>query len=298
MNTIALFSDRSILPGLHVTLASLLAHATASPPLRIVVFGDRLSARDKALLHATASATLNGHQLEVRDFVAPVARQLRSLRGNYTTYGRLFLPDLLPDVETCLYLDCDLVVACPVDGIFHLSRSGKPIYADGTGIRGNSIDGPVFRHLGMALDAPYFNGGVLVLNLERWRNERLTSRCLEFAEAHPSLLLSADQTVLNVICGDSFEGFGEFFNTALWPSTAALDPAECRNRIFHFVGAPKPWDYLGRYANRNYALWHRWVADTAWFGDMPSRLQGSLGIGPRMRIVPATLRELRKRYWA
>src|SRR5689334_5251092 len=100
MRTIALFADRWILPGLHVTLGSLLDHSTASEPFRIVVFGEGLSRRDKTLLDATVQNRLGRHSYDVRDFVMPETRSLKSLRGNYTTYGRLFLPDLLPDADS------------------------------------------------------------------------------------------------------------------------------------------------------------------------------------------------------
>lgn len=296
MQTVAVFADRWILPGLHVTLASLLEHASANVPLRIVVFAERLSPRDKALLHTTAAGRLRAHHLEIRDFQMPSLHEIRSLRGNYTTYGRLFLPELLPDAETCLYLDCDLIVTCPVDPLFELTRSGAPLYADGTGIRGDSIDRPSFEQLGLPTAKPYLNGGVLVLNLEQWRRDKIGGECLAFARAHGQLLLSADQTVLNVVLGDRFESFGDVFNTAVWPSSDAIPAAARTGRIFHFVGAPKPWDYLGRFAHRNFGFWMDWVRRTAWFSDAPSRLASQMGVRQRIRIMPATLRELRARY--
>src|SRR5262245_19600520 len=117
MHTIALFADRWILAGLHVTLASLLDHATDSERFRIVVFGEGLTARDGALLAETVRPRLGQHVFEVREFVTPETSRLKSLRGNYTTYGRLYLPELLPDADACLYLDCDLIVTCAVDAL-------------------------------------------------------------------------------------------------------------------------------------------------------------------------------------
>jgi lipopolysaccharide biosynthesis glycosyltransferase len=296
VNTVACFADRWILPGLHATLASLLAHARDTAPLRILVFGERLTRHEQAMLHATARSFPGAHQFEIREFVTPVTRRLRSLRGNYTTYGRLFLPDLVPDAATCVYLDCDLIVARPLDDLFALTRSGEALYAEGTGVRRDSLDGPTFTSLSLDLSAVYFNCGVLVLNLDRWRRETLTERCLDFADKHSRLLLSADQTVLNAVLNDDCGKFGAEYNTLLWPSEPELAPAERNHRIFHFVGAPKPWDRLGRFANRNFPLWHQWAVKTAWYADWRSRLVDQAGIERSLRVGPATLRELRNRY--
>ncbi len=296
MRTVALFADRWILAGLHVTLASLLDHAADSEPFRVVVFGEGLSRRDKELLGRTVNHRLGRHAFDVRDFVTPETRNLKSLRGNYTAYGRLFLPDLLPDADSCLYLDCDLIVTCPVDPLLERASSVCLLHADGTGRRADSLDNRAFEQLGLDMSKPYFNSGVLVLNLAQWRSERVSDRCLEFARKHRDLLMSADQMVLNALFGDRFEPFGEVFNTAIWPSSPAIAPAERTGRIFHLVGAPKPWDYLGRFAHRNFGFWLEWIRRTAWFSDAPSRITSGLGVRQRMRIMPATLRELRARY--
>ena len=102
--------------------------------------------------------------------------------------------------------------------------------------------------------------------------------------------------VLNAVLGDQFEPFGDVFNTAVWPSSPAIAPKERTGRIFHLVGAPKPWDYLGRFAHRNFGFWLEWIRRTAWFSDGPSRMASRLGVRQRFRIMPATLRELRARY--
>jgi len=111
-NTVALFTDLWILPGLHATLSSLLAHANPSTSLRILVFGERLTAREEELLHRTAKPWLETHRLEIRPFTMPALRRVRSLRGNYTTGApvssrshrgcpKLPVPGLRPDRDVC-----------------------------------------------------------------------------------------------------------------------------------------------------------------------------------------------------
>lgn len=294
MHNVALFADRWILPGLHVTLASLLDHARDSSPLRLVIFGEGLTAFQRQLVERTAAGRLGPHRLEFRPYTTPLAGRVRSLRGNYTTYGRLFLPDLLPDCDACVYLDCDLVVTRPLDPLFALASAGPALHAEGSGVRGDSLDRPTFAALDMALDAAYFNCGVLVFNLARWRSERLSERCVAFAVEHPHALLSADQTVLNCVLADITGAFGQEFNTFLWPDSPVVPSTARTGRIFHFVGAPKPWNWFGRYANANAALWRDWATQTAWWGHRPSRVSSRLGITQELRMTKATLRSLRR----
>jgi lipopolysaccharide biosynthesis glycosyltransferase len=296
MRTVAIFADRWILPGLHVTLCSLLDYARDSDPFRIVVFAEGVSRRDQRLLRATAEHRLGRHTLDVRDFVMPDTRGLKSLRGNYTTYGRLFLADLLPDTDACVYLDSDLIVTCPIDPLLARASSNGLLHADGTGLRWQSFDNASFERLGLDTSKPHFNGGVLAINLAEWRAKHVGEECLEFARKHGDLLLSADQMVLNAVLGDRFEPFGATFNTHVWSDSPEIPNRDRTGRIFHLVGSPKPWDYLGRFAHGNFGFWREWAKKTAWFSDPSSRFANRLGVRQRLRAMPATLRVLRARF--
>jgi lipopolysaccharide biosynthesis glycosyltransferase len=295
VRTAALFADRWILPGLHATLASLLEYSRHSPPFRIVVFGDGLRPHEVELLRATTAPLLGAHTLEVRAFTISLRGRFRSLRGNYTTYYRLFLPELLADSDRCVYLDCDLVITCAIDPLFDLADAGHALAAEGTGVRKDSLDHALFADLAMDPNGAYFNCGVLVFDLERWRREQLTQECLQFADTHPDRLLSADQTVLNVVMAERCHHFDSRFNSFLWPSTRAIPPDAWVGRVFHFVGAPKPWNYLGRFASGNYALWRHWVNRSSWARDGRSAVESRLGFRQEARISRATMRALLKR---
>src|ERR1044071_4690025 len=52
---------------------------------------------------------------------------------------------------------------------------------------------PNWRALGFNPEAPFFNGGVLLFNIARWRRDGLSSTTLEYAATHGELLRHADQ---------------------------------------------------------------------------------------------------------
>ena len=91
---------------------------------------------------------------------------------------RFLIPDLLPlGVNKVLYLDCDIVVIDNLSELSDIDVGGKSVLAarDSIGWVGNPDGGlSNYRELGIPSDAKYFNSGVLLLNVKKWR-ERGTS---------------------------------------------------------------------------------------------------------------------------
>ena len=115
---------------------------------------------------------------------------------NISTYFRLALPELLPDVNKVLYLDCDVIVDGSIRELWN------------TDIRDCVIAGVLDRHSGSIrlynrLDYPmeygYVNAGVLLLNLKKMREEDLFIKARELAQKMPTKLKNHDQDILNTL---------------------------------------------------------------------------------------------------
>jgi lipopolysaccharide biosynthesis glycosyltransferase len=115
------------------------------------------------------------------------------------TWARLLLPCFLPeDMDKVLYLDCDTVI----DGSLKLLWD--------TDIDGYSVAGVLDcvayaiaereRTLDL-LSKPYINAGVLLVNLEKWRGNRLSEKTILYAQNHPDLTY-VDQDAINELIGE------------------------------------------------------------------------------------------------
>jgi lipopolysaccharide biosynthesis glycosyltransferase len=257
---IALFADRNMLIGLHVTLFSGLAHYQGAIKLTIHLFYERLSESDITALRRTLDKTGKDYQLVVHKFV-PRLEGLRSLHGNFMTYGRIFLPQLLPTCERVLYLDSDLIVRCDVSPLGNVSFDGFPIAAVSGGRFETALEREFFAELGFDLKVPCFNAGVLVLDLQSWREQNLMNLCLEFGAAHSKKLRAADQTLLNGFFYKRFRSISTKFNKPVGPTDPPIDQEE--SVIYHFVGSPKPFDLFARRVHNNYDLFNRYLQQTA-----------------------------------
>ena len=149
-------------------------------------------------------------------------RSVRSLpvSGHVTTaaYARLFAPRLLPsELGRVIYLDSDLLVladlaalwAEPLAGAVCLAvpdvscpwvdcASALPNYERCRHYLGVHPAIPNYRELGMLPSDPYFNSGVLVMDLQQWRADDITRSALEILDRHRRHVLWLDQYALNV----------------------------------------------------------------------------------------------------
>lgn len=235
---VALCADRNIEVGVHVTLYSLLESARC--PVRIHFIHKGYTDADLKRLCATLARFAARYELRPMRADDARFRDLSSTRGDRFTYVRLLLPELLEESRV-LYLDCDLVVGVDAGALARQPLDGFALGASGIGEFRWSNDGALCRALGLEIEAPYFNAGVLLLDLDAWRRDGLTSRCLEFARQHAPRLATADQTVLNFIFYRKFKALQPEFNEPLYPDTPAVPANSDHQRIFHFVGTPKPW---------------------------------------------------------
>lgn len=187
----------------------------------------------------------------------PIDGQFRSLpasqreRCRYISTGmylRLFLPDLVPQrVQRLLYLDSDVLVNGDLGPLWELPLGDAPLAAVRDGLaRSMGYEGGIpGAGSGIRADAPYFNSGVMMMNLPVWRRLNVTERCLEYLIEHQDHLRFPDQDALNLVCYDQWLRLKSIWNdTVLWWLKADDHVAVRRSvRITHFLGPDKPWQH-------------------------------------------------------
>ena len=171
-------------------------------------------------------------------------------------YGRLFAPAVLAgSAERILYLDADTIVLGNLDGLngviladhtLAAVQSVEPPFISG------ALGVPMWRSLGISRDAPYFNSGVLLINPERWIEQRVAERTIEMAQTYSDSNLWADQDALNIVFQGDFLRLDQRWNAEsplrkpIHLGHALFDPDEIRSAgedpaVVHFIGSPKPW---------------------------------------------------------
>jgi lipopolysaccharide biosynthesis glycosyltransferase len=248
-----------MLPGLHATLASLTKNLGRREHVALTLFYQDIDAISLEELRGTVEDAGGVGALDFREADVTDFKHLRSLQGDWMTYLRLYLPRLLPDAATILYLDSDLVVNTDASAFFDVPLGEAPIGAIDGGTVLLNLDGAFLKTVGLQDDDRSFNAGVLLINAELWRTGGLIEQTMAFGKKHSEFLRSADQTILNALFARSFCPLPAHLNIAVLPQEARLPDS---NGIFHFVGSPKPWDPLGRFFHGNWQMWRDVIVRT------------------------------------
>ena len=193
--------------------------------------------------------------------------------------SRLFMGELLPDsVKKVLYLDCDTVVAQPLKGLWDGDLEGRIMGA----VMEPTIYEAVKDSIGIGRNQPYFNSGVLLVDLEQWRQKKVQSRLLDFWREKGGKLFASDQDVLNgVLKGEikpldprynfftnyryfSYEDLARHSSSYRAVTMEMFGEAKKHPAIIHYMGDERPWIR----GNRNHyrRAYETSLAKTPWAG--------------------------------
>ena len=147
---------------------------------------------------------------------------------------RFAIPYILPKyIKKALYLDCDLVCTNSLLDLWSTDISNLALAACGAKKPNQTNRLKLKQEL-------YFNSGVMLINIERWRQDKISFRAVEFIEDNPSLVNFLDQDGLNKVLDGNFLNLSRKWNSRIsmenQKSTIVPDAA-----IVHFAGSLKPW---------------------------------------------------------
>jgi lipopolysaccharide biosynthesis glycosyltransferase len=164
-------------------------------------------------------------------------------------YARLLIDRIVdPSIRRILYLDSDLLIRGPIEDLYDIDMEGFPIAAvrDTSGIFITA--GKDLANKAGIFDAAdfYFNSGVLLIDLEKWRPMGITERVQEIVAQGIVRDLHYDQDILNLIFRNNWLRLPPTFNTM-----DARQPHEALDvHILHYTGPWKPWRLMALVAYR------------------------------------------------
>lgn len=195
------------------------------------------------------------------------------------TYYRLVIPDIMPEYDKILYLDCDMVTDRDVAELYDFDLGDKVIGAakdiDIAGQAKKFAEMKSYLTESLGLDSPfdYFQAGVLIISLNRLREITSTRNLMELA--HSNSWKCHDQCVLNIACKNQVAYIPQQWNTLMnWiegdrermqilkmaPAELFTEYQQARKNpwMIHFAGYQKPWNvpfcdfaaYFWKYARR------------------------------------------------
>ena len=166
------------------------------------------------------------------------------------TFYRLKLPQLLPEVNRVIYLDCDVVVNSSLYELFNTNMGESAI----AGVY--DIDKKDVQN-----NPTCVNAGVLVMDLDNMRKYSIQEKFLEWTKKHIYEIKKGDQQIINetlrgeiIIVDNKWNVQSSNFSNR---SSFISKP-----NIVHFVAKKKPWHYASFSYHRD--LYFKYLQLTPW----------------------------------
>jgi lipopolysaccharide biosynthesis glycosyltransferase len=227
-----------------------------------------------------------------------------------STYLRILTAELLPrEIDKAIYLDADTIVVRNLNELWQTPLEGaycaavqevfcpvlnpaevysRPLYSM-TMRNMNPLPIPNYLELGLSGDAAYFNAGIMLVNVARWREEAIARRGFEILRDNRPHARFWDQYALNVMFSGQWKMLDPRWNQSqivfklpTWEQShyteAELNQIKRDPWIVHFNYLPKPWDLSCEHPFRR--LFFKHLDRTSWRWWRPQRP----GPGMRQRI--------------
>ena len=215
-------------------------------------------------------ASQNNSRIHVITIDDEMMKKCPIREGDHVTlaaYYRIIAPLYLPNnLDKILYMDGDIIINGRINDLWNTD-----IYDHAMGA---IIDEAYFRdepyiRLGYDKSFPSINSGVLLINLNYWREHDVISRCMKCIENMADKLLFHDQDTLNVVLHNEIKllpltynfqrGFIDFafYNNYDSKYQEEINGEKYKPTVIHYTGYSKPWHEGCRHPYTSYFL-HYW----------------------------------------
>lgn len=262
---------------LAVMLRSAVTHLDCERRLVAYVVDDGIASDDKRRVNRSLPERASVHWIE------PRRENFDGLplwgRMPITTYDKVMVAEFLPaDVHRAIWLDCDILVLADLAALWDRPFSGAttmavqdslvPLVSSRFGVGG-------YDELRMDPDTPYFNAGMMLIDVDAWRTDDISRCALEYLKKYHKRVCFWDQEALNAVLAGKWSPLEPRWNWSanldrLGGSSANHgDPKPAQPRLVHFSGNIKPW--LINDGGSNVAAYFEMLDETAWAGWRPAR---------------------------
>lgn len=188
-------SDDNYAPILSVSIASLFEHNLATP-ISVNIIDDGISEKNKGIISKLPQKTDHIINFIKKD----EKKELRNIdmkldRGSTSQFSRLFIQDILPtDYERVLYLDCDTLILDDLSELYDTDLEGCVI--------GGILDAFSkwhYKALDLGKEDIYVNSGIMLIDLKRWKEEKIEAGFIQEIIKKKGKLLQGDQGLINIV---------------------------------------------------------------------------------------------------
>lgn len=239
-----------------------------------------------------------------------IGRKIEVGRWNISTFGRCFLPSILPNtVDKLLFIDADTIVRSSLENLYFSNMNGKAVLGVDDCRSGN------YRtNIDLDFDAPYINCGFMMVDLAMWRKLNIEKEFVDFINNKNGDITYMDQGVINGVLGKHnlvglippkyncqrlyfdfcFNDFIRIRKPAFSYDKADYESAISNPTIVHFttcfISGTRPWNKNDKHPYKQEFLGYRKEIDWNEFSFWPdNRKLGKKAMTVICNIMPKAL---------
>lgn len=184
-------------------------------------------------------------------------------------YFRLIAPYIMPEnVDKALYLDCDIIINGSVERLYN-----ENIYHAAVAAVPDLPNEQTYHRLGLKKEDWYFNSGVLLMNLQYWREHHVTERCLQCLKKEKEKIVFHDQDTLNLVLKNEKQRLSVMYNfqtnflnenvksnDIIYQEVKPYLTREKQPIIIHYIYKVKPWHRYDNHPYHDYFMYYRKIS--------------------------------------
>ncbi|MBQ7351514.1 MAG: glycosyltransferase family 8 protein [Clostridia bacterium] len=233
-------TDDNYIPFLDVAVRSMIENASKKYKYVINVLNTGLKEENMQKVKLLENENFTINFVNITDYIEPIRSRLKNVyHFSVVMYYRLFIESMFPQYSKVIYLDCDIVVLGDISKLYNTILGNNLVAAVREQIICNSPVFSDYTQRAMGIDAyHYFNSGILLMNLDKFRKERIEDKFVYLVNKYNFDLVDPDQAYLNVLC----KGKIKFLQTG-WNKESLPEDCEGKMNIAHYALYKKPWQY-------------------------------------------------------
>ena len=190
-------SDDRFAEILGVSLVSLYENSQDMEDIVVYVLDSGIKGENKEKLNSLTEKYNRSNIIWIpaQDISKVLSMEVKVDRGSLSQYARLFVSSDLPsELDIILYFDCDIVAVKSIRELWNIDIQGKTV--------GALMDAfsPYYRvNINLQSHDIMFNSGVMLIDLKRWKEQKVEEQLLRFIGEQNGKIQQGDQGALNAV---------------------------------------------------------------------------------------------------
>ena len=164
---------------------------------------------------------------------------LRDYYSN-TTYYRMFIAEMFPEIDKAIYIDSDTIVQGDISEMYAIDIKDYDVAAchEQAMVQEDVYGTYVEKCLGLDRNR-FFNAGIILINCKSFRENNILERFVKLLGVY-NCRVTQDEDYLNILCADRVLFLPQTWNSEVFGEMID-SPENCK--IIHYIMVAKPWHF-------------------------------------------------------